>query len=69
MKKELEELVNDFGGGREKRTEKSQLFYDLTHSILHKLNGQPYIQVELFIDYLKEVTKRNACVNIFGREV
>lgn len=68
MTEELKKLVDDFGTGRKKQTEKSQIFYDLANEVLFKLNQQPYIQIELFSSYLKEVAKRNACVNIIGRE-
>ena len=68
MHKELETLLNDFGGGRQKQTEKSQLFYDLANVVLNRLNQKPYIQIQLFTEYLKEIAKRNACVNILGKE-
>lgn len=68
MTTELETLVNDFGGGREKQTKKSQLFYDLASEVLWKLNGKPHFEVEQFSNYLKEISKRVSCVNILGKE-
>ena len=64
----LKILLDDFGGGRKKQTEESQIFYDLAHVVLTKLNNQSFLKIEEFTEYLKEIAKRNACVNIFGRE-
>ena len=68
MTKELNELINDFGGGRQKQTEKSQIFYDLANQVLRKLNSKPYTEVEQFSDYLKEIAKRVSVVNVIGKE-
>ena len=68
MTKELKELVNDFGGGREKQNEKSQLFYNIATEVLWKINGKSYAEVEQFTEYLKEVAKRISSVNILGKE-
>ena len=68
MKKELQNLINDFGGGRKKESEKSQLFYDIANEVLWKLNERPYSDVEQFTKYLKEVTKKISSVNILGKE-
>lgn len=67
MTDELNKLVNDFGGGRQKQTEKSQLFYDLANEVFWKLNGKPHFEVEQFSEYLKEVSKRVSSVNIVGK--
>ena len=68
MKKELQNLIDDFGGGRKKESEKSQLFYDIANEVLWKLNERPYSDVEQFTKYLKEVTKKISSVNILGKE-
>jgi esterase/lipase len=68
MTTELENLINDFGGGREKQTKKSQLFYNLASEVLWKLNSKPYTEVEQFSEYLKEIAKRISCVNVMGKE-
>jgi len=68
MTEELHKLLEDFGGGRQKQTEKSQLFYDLASGVLLELNGKPYSVVEQFSNYLKEVAKRVSSVNIIGKE-
>ena len=54
MKKELQNLIDDFGGGRKKESEKSQLFYNIATEVLWKLNEKPYSDVEQFTKYLKE---------------
>ncbi len=64
----LEELIYDFYGGRKKANEESQEFYDLAQHILQKLQGKPYSKIELFTEYLKEISKDLSCINIFGRE-
>ena len=68
MTDELKDLADDFGGGREKQTEKSQLFYDLANEVLWKLNDKPYSITEEFTEYLKAVAKKISVVNIMGRE-
>jgi hypothetical protein len=68
MTEELNKLVEDFGGGRQKQTKKSQLFYDLASEVLLKLNSKPYTEVEQFSNYLKEIAKRVSSVNIIGKE-
>jgi hypothetical protein len=69
MNKELKDLINDFGGGRKKQTEKSQLFYYLASEVLDKLNNKTYFEVEQFSEYLKEIAKRMSCVNVMGKEL
>lgn len=69
MNNELKKLIADFGGGREKQTEKSQLFYDLASDVLWKLNDKPYSTVGEFSKYLKEIAKKISVVNIMGREI
>lgn len=68
MTEELQNLINDFGGGRKKQTEKSQIYYDLASEILWKLNDKPYTEIEQFTEYLKEIAKRISVVNILGKE-
>ena len=68
MKKELQNLIDDFGGGRKKESEKSQLFYNIATEVLWKLNEKPYSDVEQFTKYLKEVAKKISSVNIIGKE-
>ena len=67
MTDELKELIYDYGGGREKKSEKSQLFYDLTNEVLNELDDKAYIYVEEFSEYLKEIAKRRSVVNSFGK--
>ena len=67
MTDELKELIYDYGGGREKKSEKSQLFYDLTNEVLNELDDKSYIYVEEFSEYLKEIAKRRSVVNSFGK--
>lgn len=69
MNNELKKLIADFGGGREKQTEKSQLFYDLASDVLWKLNDKPYSIVEEFSKYLKEIAKKISVVNTMGKEI
>lgn len=67
MTDELKNLIADFGGGREKQTEKSQLFYNLANHVLWKLNDKPYSITEEFSEYLKEIAKKISVVNMIGR--
>ena len=69
MTDELKNLIADFGGGREKQNEKSQLFYDLASDILWKLNDKPYSTVREFSKYLREIAKKISIVNTMGREI
>lgn len=69
MTEELKDLVADYGGGREKKSEKSQLFYDLTNQVLWELKDKAYIDVEEFSEYLKEIAKRRSEVNVFGKVI
>lgn len=65
---ELKELVDDFFcGGRKKSNEESQELYDLAQHVLQKLNGKSYYRVELFSEYLKEVSKDLSRVDIVGK--
>ena len=68
MTVELNQLVNDFGGGREKQTKKSQLYYDTASEVLWKFNSKPYSEIEQFTEYLKEISKSLSNLNILGRE-
>lgn len=68
MTEELKGLVNDFGGGRKKQSEKSQLYYDLTKNVLDKFHNKSYFEIEQFAEYLKEVTKRISTFSLTGRE-
>ncbi|WP_445908807.1 hypothetical protein [Yeosuana sp.] len=67
MTNELKELISDYGGGRQKNSEKSQLFYELTNEVLSEFNDNAYILVEEFSEYLKEIAKRRSVVNSFGK--
>ena len=69
MTEELKELICDYGGGREKKSEKSQLFYDLANQVLWELKDKAYIDVEEFSEYLKEIAKRRSEVNVFGKVI
>jgi len=68
MTEELSNLISDFGGGRKKETEKSQRFYDLANIVLQKQHGESYKEIELFCEYLKEISKSLSSVNIVGIE-
>lgn len=69
MTEDLHNLVADFGGGRKKQSEKSQLYYNLARNVLSTLEYKSYSEVENFTEYLIEVAKRVSVVNVTGREV
>ena len=68
MTDNLKDLIDDFGGGREKQTEKSQLFYELANEVLWGLKDKAYMDIEDFTEYLKAVAKRISVINVMGRE-
>lgn len=68
MKNKLKHLVDDYGGGREKTNETSQMFYDTVKPILRAFNDRPYLEIELFAKYLKEVAKRTCGQRYYGME-
>lgn len=68
MTENLNDLIADFGGGRKKQSEKSQLYYDLARNVLSTLEQKSYLEVENFTEYLIEVAKRVSVVNVTGRE-
>lgn len=68
MDQELKSLISDYGGGRKKTTEKSQLFNDLAKEVLFNFNDKSYREVELFCEYLKEVSKSTSMYKHYGIE-
>jgi len=68
MTQELELLISDYGGGRKKSTEKSQLFNDIAQEVLFNFNNKSYKEVELFCEYLKEISKLTSIYKHYGIE-
>ena len=68
MNQELESLMSDYGGGRKKATEKSQLFNDLAKEVLFNFNDKSYREIELFCEYLKQVSKLTSVYKHYGIE-
>jgi hypothetical protein len=67
-KKELRELVEDYGGGRGKKNAKSQFFYDCAKKILREFDLKAYSEIEMFAEYLKEVGKNTSAHHHTGLE-
>ncbi|SHF02614.1 hypothetical protein SAMN05444278_1195 [Psychroflexus salarius] len=64
----LQDLVNDFKGGRKERSEKSEKFRKLSFKIMQEFHNQPFCEIELFANYLKEVSKKMSVVFSSGIE-
>ena len=66
MTEKLKELVADFGGGRKKMNDESQLYYNTAKDVITKFWGLSAYDIEIFAEYLKLVTKKSALVMAHG---
>lgn len=65
----LEELINDFGGGRKKENKTSQKFYDLTNKLIPEFTGSTFYEIEMFTEYFKTIAKKLSVLKDFDNIV